>query len=256
MSMAKKSAQEKIVNPPKNVLYVVLHGLICLIDDNRDSFTAALVDMGNDHAYLCGDFLYEDEIESAAELKLNGVDERQTKSKENQLDPKSNAVVKIKYSSNEDNYYHSLLCLPRPAKIHYYIQGKLVKDSLKDSKNELQEPKPEKISGIRVFEYTFADYRGVSVTTKSGDIFWKCPPPTPVVKNSKSLHVAVLHVFNEPPDKLSNAGKHNKDEFNFTLAYLGAQLRLATPAAELLPNDPPPHGMRPEELYALDMRRP
>jgi hypothetical protein len=40
MKWTKKSAQEKIVDSPKNVLYVVLHGLVCLIDDNRDTFIA------------------------------------------------------------------------------------------------------------------------------------------------------------------------------------------------------------------------
>jgi hypothetical protein len=251
MNMTKKmSAQQNVADPPKNVLYVVLHGLVCLIDDNRESFTADLVDMGAEHAYLCGDFLFEDVIASGAELTLNGVDPPRPKSSENQLNTDSNAVVRLgQHMPDLDNYYHSRIHLPRPIRIDYYIVGDLIKGSLDDTKNELVGP-PTSISGIRVSKYSFADYKDVRLTTQSGEEFWRCPKLVPV----KDENVAVLHVFNEPPSELANAGKHNKDEFNFTLAYQGAQLRLTSPATQPAKNGRPPDGMLPEELCALDTR--
>ena len=254
--MAEKSAHEKIVESPKNVLYVVLHGLICLIDDNLDTFIADLVDMGNDHEYLCGDFLFEDAIQSGMTLTLGGVNKPEPKSADNQLDARLNAVVKLKHVPDLDNYYHSRINLPRPARIHYYIKGDLASGSLPDPNKELVKL-PTTISGIRVFEYTFMESRGVHVTTESGEMFWDCPEPVLVTDKvtKKSINAAVLHIYNEPGDVLPYAGKHNTDEFNFTLAYLGAQLRLSTPAMTLVPNSNPPLGIIPEELHSLDMRQ-
>jgi hypothetical protein len=255
-SMAEKNAQEIIIDPPKNVLYVVLHGLICLIDDNRDTFIADLIDMGDDHKYLCGDFLFEDPIQSGLTLKLDGVNKPEPISSDNQLDPMLNAVVKLQHEPDLDNYYQSRITLPRPAKIHYYIKVDLTPGSLPDAKNELVKP-PATISGIRVFEYFFVDYKGIHVVTESGEMFWDCPEPVTVTDKAtgKSVNAAVLHIYNEPADILLYAGKHNKDEFNFTLAYLGAQLRLSTPAMTLVPNPDPPLGIIPEELHSLDLRQ-
>jgi len=255
MNMAKKNAQEQIADPP-NVLYVVLHGLVCLIDDNLDTFIADLVDMGSDHEYICGDFLFETPIQSGATLKLEGVNKPEPKSSDNQLDPTLNAVVKLQHEPDLDNYYHSRINLPRPAKIHYYIKGDLAPGSLPDPKKELIKP-PTTISGIRVFEYSFVDSKGVHVTTESGEMFWDCPEPVLVTDKviKKSVNASVLHIYNEPGDVLPYAGKHNTDEFNFTLAYLGAQLRLSTPAMTLVPNSNPPLGIIPEELHSLDTRQ-
>ena len=256
--MAKRNAQEKVLDVPQNVLYVVLHGLVCLIDDNRYTFIADLVDMGNEHEYLCGDFLFEYPIQSGAELALEGVNKREPQiPKNNMLDPQLNAVVKLNDGEPDlDNYYHSRIYLPRPAKIHYYILGNLDPKSLDDSKKELVAT-PKQISGIRVFQYSFGYYKDVRVVTKSGETFWNCPEPVLVNDSStgKSVRAVVLHIYNEPGDILPYAGKHNKDEFNFTLAYLGAQLRLTTPAMTLEPNLKPPLGIIEEELHSLDVRQ-
>ncbi|MGZ4856500.1 MAG: hypothetical protein ACXV5R_13710 [Candidatus Angelobacter sp.] len=251
------TSEQEVAAPRQNILYVVLHGLVCLIDDNQDQFIADLVDMGSDHEYLCGDFLYENQIPNGATLTLRGVDGPMAKSDENKLDSTLNAVVKIAHVPDQDNYYQSRIFLPRPNKITYYIQGVLAAGSLSDPKNELQQPPPTTISGIRVFEYSFTDSKGVHVTTAAGDMFWNCPAPVTFKDSSTGevVSVAALHIYNEPPGVLPYAGKHNKDEFNFTVSYLGAQVRLASPAVTQLNNYYPPIGMIPEELHALDMRQ-
>lgn len=253
--MAKKNAQEKIAEPPKNVLYVVLHGLVCLIDDKSYNFIADLVDMGDDHEYLCGDFLFEFPIQSGEELTLKGVHEREpTVKNKNDLDTKFNAVVKMPDEPRIDNYYHCRIHLPRPANIHHYIKGKVVADSLKGPLGDLVGT-PEKISGIRVFEYYFEDFNEVHVGTKSGETLWKCPEPVLVKdKATRYLNAVVLHIYNEPGQVMANAAKHNRDEFNFTFAHLGTQLRLTTPAMRPEDNGEPPLGIIREELYSLDMR--
>jgi hypothetical protein len=42
--MTEKSEQRIIAKPPKNVLYVVLHGLICLIDDKKNNQIPGIFD--------------------------------------------------------------------------------------------------------------------------------------------------------------------------------------------------------------------
>ena len=46
----------------ENVLYVVLHGLITLIDVKRKGFIAHVLDIGDDHKYLLGEWLQEQDI--------------------------------------------------------------------------------------------------------------------------------------------------------------------------------------------------
>jgi hypothetical protein len=256
--MDKNTTTGQEIEPlPRKILYVVLHGLVCLIDDGKDQFIGDLIDMGSDHEYLCGDFLYENQIPNGTTLTLRGVDGAMAKSDENKLDSTLNAVVKIAHVPDQDNYYQSRIILPRPNKIKYYIQGTLTKGSLNDPKNELQQPPPDIISGIRVFEYSFTDSRDMHVSTETGDMFWNCPAPVTFKDSSTGevVSVAALHIYNEPPSVLPYAGKHNKDEFNFTVSYLGAQVRLASPAVTQLNNYRPPVGMIPEELHALDVRQ-
>jgi hypothetical protein len=250
-------SENEVADPRPNILYVVLHGLVCLIDDNQDQFIGDLVDMGSDHEYLCGGFLYENQIPNGEILTLRGVDGPIAKSAQNKLDSTLNAVVKIAHVPDQDNYYQSRMMLPRPNNITYYIKGVLSSGSLSDPQNELQQPPPKSISGIRVFEYSFTDSKGVHVTTAAGDLFWNCPDPVPVIdpSNGKYVGVAALHIYNEPSSILPYAGKHNKDEFNFTVSYLGAQVKLASPAVTQVNNSTPPLGMIPEELYSLDVRQ-
>jgi len=43
----------------ENVLYVILHGLISLVDVGDAGFNAYMFDMGTDHRYLYGTFRIE-----------------------------------------------------------------------------------------------------------------------------------------------------------------------------------------------------
>src|SRR5215469_12969139 len=78
MNMAKKkSAQENVAAPPKNVLYVVLHGLVCLVD-NGAGFTGYLLDRSADtrvvHEYKAGTFRQEEDLDAFETLQLYGTD--------------------------------------------------------------------------------------------------------------------------------------------------------------------------------------
>jgi hypothetical protein len=250
LNRAKVKSKNDLILSKRNVLYVVLHGLVCLIDDNRKHFTADLVDMGEDHAYLCGDFLAEEPIVNGSELTLLGIDPANISSK-NQLDPQKNVAVKLTDIPYSNNYYYCRLNLPRPVDITYYINGTLNSADLPDLYKELQDT-PKQIAGIRVFEYTMISPNDVRLQDNdSGEIFWQCQPQ--YLATTKNLNVAVLHVFNEPAETLDGAAKHNKDEFNFTLSYMDARLRMVQPAI-VQDNDLPPEGIRMEELYALDRR--
>ena len=94
--------------PPENILFVVMHGFISLVDTGgkEDAFLAYVLDMGDEHAYLYGDWLYE-EVSSpiagtiALVLELQGVDSYPSNEKDknaknkNTLDTTVNVRVEV-----------------------------------------------------------------------------------------------------------------------------------------------------------------
>src|SRR5436305_11028184 len=50
--------------PLINTLYVFLHGLITLVDVGKLGFLAYMLDVGDDHRYLCGNWLLEREVKA------------------------------------------------------------------------------------------------------------------------------------------------------------------------------------------------
>jgi hypothetical protein len=245
--------------PDDNVLYVVLHGLICLVDEGQDGFVAYLNEMGSDHSYLYGDFLGEHSLDSDPNNYTQYIDLVNVCSGTATLNTKMNAVVKSgSVPSPGAKDVRAAISLPRPNDIHYYIKGDISPGALKGDPKWLVEF-PNQISGIRIFEYLVPDFEQVQLQSGPRNILWKCAPPVVVYDPVKKrrINVAVLHIYNEPPEEMphAKAADHNLREFNRTLTYLGADLTLQVPGRvqrakglDLLP------GLLLEEVLALDRR--
>src|SRR5258708_7968312 len=101
--MAMKGSKNKVAarrkalgTVPENILYVVLHGLITLVDVGRDGFLAYLLYRDDEHVYLYGDWLFEKEIPQPSlglwplEATLTNVIAFPAKDGENTLNPTQN----------------------------------------------------------------------------------------------------------------------------------------------------------------------
>jgi hypothetical protein len=241
----------------KNTFYVVLHGLVCLVDLGKpNGFRAYLHEMAAEHSYLCGDFFAEVELKAKQDgyplyLDLKGIKSPGPKT----LDPNQNAIIKLATAPTvKTGDVRAVIDLPRPNDISYFISGKLDPRSLQGDESSLVQV-PQLVSGVRVFEYNFASYdtfRQIRVRGENHYIMWECPEPTLI----KDTNVAVLHVYNEPPDELpgSQAAEHNVREFNRSLDFLGAKLQLTSAASSTPPNSSP-FGLLVQEVSSLDTRQ-
>lgn len=252
--------------PVDGVLYVVLHGLICLVDAGKtgskdNGYVAYLNEMGSEHRYMCGDFLSEIPMDLGSTGYTQFLDlvnvEWATKTADNTLSTANNAIVRLtNLPTPSPADVRVVIGLPRPNRISYFIVGDLAPNALQGDIAALVQPPPKQISGIRVFEYSFKDFHLVRLQSGPRTIVWECPEPVSI--NGKNINVAVLHIFNEPPEELptQQAADHNLREFNRTLNYLGAKLALTIPGTVPDPdNSMPPDGMIFEERAALDDRR-
>jgi hypothetical protein len=242
-----------------NTLYVVLHGLICLVD-TKTEFVAYLLDMGSQHSYLCGNFLTEKDIPgpdigaNPLEGTLQGVDPVQAVPDENTLNQDLNAVVKMRSVPPTTNRgLHVSIHLPRPKKIYYFICGYVDRGSISGDTTELFKI-PKMISGIRVFEYTFSDPTNLLVNLNNDTTLWTCPNPLP------HPNVTSLHIYNEPPipfQTTAAAAAHNVFEFNESGRLLGTSCRLTKAADDIIaaaPGQDPISGLLPAETASLDTR--
>jgi hypothetical protein len=232
---------------PENRLYVVLHGLVCLIEDPAKDFTGYLIDRGHEHVYVAGNFGTEKPIGSNQVLTLVNVTPGAKR-----LDPTKNAVLSKAQPKRGSVFDQSSIILPRPDDILHFVCGLVVDGlTLVDPNTELAGP-PTFISGTRVFQYTFTDFNKVQLVAHDGSVFWQCPRPT-VVGN---LAVAVLEVYNEPPHDLgTTAAAHNKKEFNDSLLFIQAKkVQLLTPGFFPQDVDSLPPGLTEDQVCSLDVR--
>lgn len=247
-----------------NIFYVVLHGLICLIDLGQgEGFLAYLLEMGSQHAYLCGDFLAEQQMSSNQSGYPTYVDLRglgTTKSRNATLDYDKNAVVKMTgLPSLKSGDARAVLTLPRPDEIRYGMVGHLDDKSLVGDKKILKKI-PKRIAGTRVFKYVLTGtekFESIQLFGGAHNVVWKCPgPPSPDSTMSKKVNVAVLHIYNEPPEEMAGAALHNVYEFNRTLEICGAKLTTNKPAKFNILDQPQiPEGLLPQEVSSLDLRQ-
>lgn len=256
----------------ENVLYVILHGLISLVEISGGGFDAYMIDMGADHRYLFGTWLLEKEIPQRNEdigqdplvFMLDSVNAA-TPTPDNTLNPDLNLIIGL----NKEQHLppnlprvRAVAHLPRPRKIYYFLCGSVAPGSITGDGVKKLVKVPSTISGVRVFEYTFAD--GVRPQLLAGNpatstAAWTCPDDLAMVGDRQ---VATLHFYDEPGVILGQlrGQAHNSDEFSQSSAILGAQLNLskATAAARPLPpvnqTDIGTLGILEEEIDPLGLR--
>lgn len=249
--MTNKSAAD----PPTNVLYVVLHGLVCLIEDPQGGFTAHLIDQGDIHHYKAGTFRLEQTVNE--NLSLQGIDTPGMASLAQYRD--KNAIVKKAKPVNDIISARSKISLPRPNTIYHFVCGD-VRGVLLDLDDELLKPLPTVISGTRVFQYSPKDFNSVKLVRADNSVFWPCPASTIVNTPQGDLAVAILEVYNEPPIDLDQilpgaAAVHNLGEFADSLTFMGARsARLILPTAHPRNVDTLPPGLTAQQVCSLDVR--
>ena len=241
------------VAPPvtENVLYVFIHGLISLVDIGDEGFNAYFLEIGPQHRYLFGDFLLEQEVrkretgQSPLVLNLDGVD-GQTVSPANRLNPNLNGIIQVQAApSATADPVRALLHLPRPRNIYYFHCGPLPAGALHGNPSRIVGGKtPSTISGVSVFEYTFSSASGPSLTEEDpAKTAWKVPDNLARIGNRL---VASLHFYDEPFNRMSEAEalRHNVEEMNLSLRFLGTNFRLAQTTGEARPL--PPNSTQPD----------
>jgi hypothetical protein len=243
--------------PPTNVLYVVFHGLVCLVDggiqDGVDQgFMAYLLDQKNDHKYMCGHFLAEqDLIPADGQFPMNLHLSDEVKPGEDELDGDKNPVVKLSGLPSTTSGVRAVIKLPRPQKISYYLNGKIANGTLMDPDGSLIQ-RPSQISSVRIFEYTFDDFTKVQLLDSAGNALWTCPDLVQVATNKLA---AALHIYDEPPKQLDNPEGHNLKEFSDSGKFLGtANVKITVPAKVIREFLPKPDGILGWEISALDRR--
>src|ERR1051326_3921475 len=117
--------REKLAMPliKENILYVAFHGLITLIDTKENGFRAHLLEIGDVHKYLLGNWLEDADIpmrKKGADPLSATLDNVDTGTA--QLDPNLNAVFKLDALPNDtEKDVRAVLRLPRPRKIHNFV---------------------------------------------------------------------------------------------------------------------------------------
>jgi len=243
----------------RNVLYVVLHGLITLIDVKRKGFIAHLLDMGDDHKYLHGEWLQEQDIPEHKRgrdpLRVTLINVKRGRAK---LSADLNAIIKItSIPPDTCSDVRAVIRLPRPRHIYSYVNGKLPTGAISGSTSKLVKH-PTHLSGTQVFEYIFTpDEEKIVLVTDAGRVFQQLKAPAKFdISASTVLNVWALHIYDEPGHLLRNAHDHNRREFRMSSLFLGTDLDLVKHTAK-----PPgikqgtlPRGLLAGELQNLDRR--
>jgi hypothetical protein len=239
-------------NAPPALLYVVLHGLISLVDHgDHTSLTGYLIDMGSDHRYMAGTWLNEQPITSGSHLQLlipgtaGGAE----------LNPTQNPVLRASMltSALKSFLVHSVVDLPRPDEILYFTKGQLSAGSLQGDTSVITGA-PQFLAGTKILKYRIAGPNFIRLT--AGPPLWNCPAlsqiPDAANPANTAVQLAVLHIYNQPVELVDAA--HNVLEFNRASAFLGTKIQLAIgiPAPQM--DAQPPLGMLEDELKCLAHR--
>jgi hypothetical protein len=198
-------------------LYLLMHGLVCLVDVGKLGFLAYLIDVGEDHKYLTGEWLIEKEIPAAEEeyenrLQLVGVTPGCAT-----LSTKFHAILRMRQAPvGNEVPMRAIITLPRPKCIYYGVQGKLQDTALTGNLSKFL-AKPTTVSGLTIFTYDFVDFKQVAIVKENGAVFVECPKPSGKEGDPK---VSVFHIYDEPAEVLPT--EHNLREFNLSLKLLDA----------------------------------
>jgi hypothetical protein len=263
----------------ENVLYVILHGLISLVDLRTDKdlpekdkgFIGYVLEMGDEHVYRFGNWLEEVEIPeritgySPFDATLIGVDAFPGGTSPLRLDPALNLVLKLDAAppiSSPD--VRAVFRLPRPRNIFHFVSGTIDTGALLQTGpagTNLVKP-PQKVSGIRIFEYTFQNsakvalvQTGIEITADGPPPLWNSPKPAAVPNSGRN--VSVLHIYDEPLHTLRTdqaIEEHNLNEFNLGFELFNSQLKLTKLPSDLVSAGQAPLGLIPGEIESLDRR--
>ena len=234
-----------------NVLYVVFHGLICLVDGVKKAgadkgFKAyVLLDKDNAHKMMFGDLLAEQDFavlgSGLINLNFNGLTTGPD-SPNAKIDRKVNPVVDLtNFPTATATNTRAVITLPRPNRISSFFGGVIQPGTLVN--NGSLNPAPSQISAVRIFEYNFVDPAMVFLSDDRGNVVWRCPDANSLATLPGNLKVAVFHVYDEPPRKLTTnptPNNHNIQEFNDSMAFLN------TPGVKL--QNQPAHPVDPSTL--------
>lgn len=223
-------------NPKENVLYVVLHGLISLVDIGDAGFNAYLFDMGTIHRYLFGNWLVESDAleqkQPPKALTLDSVVAAVRDPVTNVLNPDLNLVIQLNAPPPALSTVRTVIHLPRPRRIYYYTCGGVPTGSIAGDLSKLVNGRaPSFISGVRVFEYTFTDAQTPQLLAgdpPAGNSLWDMD----FLAELSNRKVATLHFYNEPGQAMDDAAaeQHARAEFLLSTALLGTPLQLTQPS--------------------------
>jgi uncharacterized membrane protein YgcG len=224
-------------SPKENVLYVIFHGLVSLVDLGDPGFNAYLFDVGTIHRYLFGNWLVEsDALEQKQPpkvLTLASVVGAVRDPLTNVLNPDLNLVIQLNAPPSPTlSSVRTVIHLPRPRRIYYYTCGGVPKDSIAGDLSKLVNGHaPSFISGVRVFEYTFTDAQTPQLLAgdpPAGDSLWDMD----FLAELSNRKVATLHFYNEPGQAMDDdaAEQHARSEFLLSTALLGVPLQLTQPS--------------------------
>src|ERR1041385_2607971 len=252
----------------ENVLYVVLHGLISLVDNNGTGFIGYALDMGDDHVYRFGNWLDEQEIPKRVDgyapfdATLLNVDPFPVAQPLLRLDPELNVVLKLNAPPPiRSRNVRAIFRLPRPRAVYHFISGTIQNGSLQGSQQAQDAllKTPKQVSGIRIFEYTFQNFASVALvqtgTDGSAGTLWNCPQPAQI----EGKMVSVLHIYDEPLKPFSTdeeIANHNLDEFNLGFGLFGIDMKLTKLPSGIVAAPAQPHipGLIDGETASLDQR--
>jgi hypothetical protein len=232
-------------NPKENVLYVIFHGLIGLVDVGDAGFNAYIFEMGTDHRYLFGNWLVEsDSLEqnhAPAILTLGSVLGAVKDPANNVLNPKFNLVIQLSPPAPTNlPGARAVIHLPRPRRIYYYTCGEVLSGSIQGDPSRLvNKVFPSIISETRVFEYSFLD--SAKPQLLAGDPPGGPPLWTPdVLAEMSNRKVATLHFYNEPDQIMDDdtAEQHARAEFLLSTALLGVPMKLTQASPREFPEPP------------------
>jgi hypothetical protein len=233
-----------------NKLYVVLHGLVPLVE-GKDKIHAFLIEMSG-HTVSLGHWLSEKPFPDTRKdpLRLTGVNSGQAG-----INRSLNLVVAVPdldlevITGNPD--IHARIDFPKPDKLHSFFTA--------DASNRLtgsQQPESQNYSAVQVFEYTVPgdSFEAVTISRKDFAV-WETAGYTEMKDGTK---VSVLHIYNDPASPAPN--KHAVDEFLKGSAIFGVDVGLADGEPLPFPREKQPLqtnlplGLMVEELTPLARR--
>ena len=255
-------AQEKLPCEPqeKNILYVVFHGLISIVENTKKKeFRAYILSMGDEHRYLFGDWLREIDIPAgfAGKLVVGGRKGKHA----GHLDASQRPTVhaeKIERETCVDEKHdaiHARILFPQPDRVIYANSGSL---ALKSGSGALKYPDVKTNAGATVFAYDLkdqTDFYASFLASEHSANKWEADSLSTTTRENTTYRVAALHIFSNP--RRATGTDHSLKEFSLSAQVLGAPvLKLARVGmditAQLAP--PPPDGLCRAELLSLPRR--